>query len=147
MRHSTRTISTLFFTIILLCTMALPTSQGCKDIVAVNDTTAGDYNLFMKVRDPSRTGLQVLCIVPQGTTYQYHHPWNGKPQTYTVEHTYIGVCTEDDILPNIVKSGMSLSTTGIAYGDADSGSRWINPTRYAWDDFDWIRYACDQATT
>ena len=147
MRTINRTTISLLTILFLLCNILILPATACKDVVAVNDTTKGNYNLFMKVRDPSRPGLQVLCIVPEGTTYQYHHPWNGKPKTYTIDHTYIGVCTEDDILPNIVKEGMALSTTSIAYGDADSGSRWINPTRHAWDDFDWLRYACQQATT
>jgi hypothetical protein len=147
MRNRNRTLTISFIILLLVCNLFPISSNACKDVVAVNNTTAGDYNLFMKVRDPSRPGFQVLCIIPKGTTYQYHHPWNGKTLTYTVQHSYIGICTENDILPNIVKAGMVLSTTGIAYGDADSGSRWINPTRYAWDDFDWIRYACQQATT
>ena len=38
---------------------------GCKDIIACGNSTAGDYNLLLKVRDPSRPGLQVLTIVPE----------------------------------------------------------------------------------
>ena len=60
----------LFFNVVLSCT-----TKGCKDIVACGDSTAGDYNLLLKVRDPSRPGVQVLCIVPEGYEYTYHHPW------------------------------------------------------------------------
>ncbi len=35
--------------------------------------------------------------------------------------------------------------SGLAFGDADTPSNWVNPTKYAWDDFDWIRYACQTA--
>ena len=120
-------------------------SLSCKDIIACGDATAGDYNLLLKVRDPSRPGLQVLCIVPVGYEYTYRNPWNGKPLENKVLHKFIGVTTVDDIIPNITKAGMSLSDSGLAYGDADTGSRWINPSKNAWDDFDWIRYACEKA--
>jgi hypothetical protein len=40
---------------------------------------------------------------------------------------------------------MTLTDAGLAFGDADTNSNWINPTKYAWDDFDWIRYACEKA--
>jgi hypothetical protein len=40
---------------------------------------------------------------------------------------------------------MALNSYGVAFGDADTGSGWRNPSRYAWDDFDWIRYACEKA--
>ena len=119
--------------------------EGCKDIIAARDATDGDYNLLMKVRDPSRPGLQVLCIIPKGTKYTYHHPWTGKKMEFESFHKYIGVATKGDTLPNIVKAGMSLSDVGLAYGDADTGSNWKNPTRHAWDDFDWMRYACEKA--
>ena len=119
--------------------------KSCKDIVACGDATYGDFNLLMKVRDPSRAGLQVLCIVPEGYEYTYHHPWTGKPITFRTEYKYIGVASDGDIIPNIVKAGMTLSSAGIAYGDADTASRWINPTKHSWDDFDWIRYACEKA--
>ena len=120
-------------------------AEACKDIVACGDATGGDYNLLLKVRDPSRPGLQVLTIVPEGYEYTYHHPWTGKPISFTNEHKYIGVASIDDIIPNIVKAGMSLSDSGIAYADADTGSRWVNPTKHAWDDFDWLRYAYEIA--
>ena len=127
--------------------------EACKDIIACGDATAGDYNLLLKVRDPSRPGLQVICIIPKDYEYTFHYPWNGKELKSKVLHKYIGIATKDDTIPNIVKAGMTLTDAGLAFGDADTGSRWINPTKYAWDDFDWIRYACekadseDQATT
>jgi len=144
-------IGTMLFvviTVVLFLNIAVshPT-KACKDIIAVGDATDGDYNLLMKVRDPSRPGLQVLCIVPEGYEYTYHHPWTGKPINFRNEHKYIGIASDGDTIPNIVKSGMSLSSTGIAYGDADTFSNWINPTKNAWDDFDWIRYACEKADT
>ena len=119
--------------------------EACKDIIACGNATEGDYNLLLKVRDPSRLGLQVLCIVPEDYEYTYRYPWTGKPMSCKVLHKFIGVVTKGDNIPNIVKAGMSLSDVGIAYGDADTDSRWINPTKYAWDDFDWIRYACEKA--
>jgi hypothetical protein len=120
---------------------------ACKDIIACGNSTESDYNLLLKVRDPSRPGLQVLCIVPEGYEYQYYHPWTGDKMSFSTQHKYIGVATKGDTIPNIVKAGMSLSEAGLAYGDADTNSRWINPTRYAWDDFDWIRFACEKAKT
>jgi len=119
--------------------------KACKNIVACGDATEGDYNLLLKVRDPSRPGLQVLCTVPEGYDYTYHHPWTGKSMSFKTNYKYIGVATKGDTIPNIVKAGMSLSDAGISYGDADTDSNWINPTRHAWDDFDWIRYACEKA--
>ena len=136
----------VIFAVFLLSNIVLscPT-KGCKDIVACGDSTAGDYNLLLKVRDPSRPGLQVLCIVPEGYEYTYHHPWTGMPMVFETKHKFIGVATKNDTIPNIVKAGMTLSDSGIAFGDADTDSNWKNPTRYAWDDFDWIRYACETA--
>jgi len=119
--------------------------NSCKDIVAVGDATDGDYNLLLKVRDPSRPGLQVLCIAPEGYEYSYKHPWTGKTMEFKTIHKYIGVTTKGDTIPNLVKSGMALSDSGLAFGDADTGSNWKNPLRNAWDDFDWIRYACEKA--
>ena len=130
----------LFFNVVLSCT-----TKGCKDIVACGDSTAGNYNLLLKVRDPSRIGLQVLCIVPEGYGYNYHHPWTGKTMVFETKHKFIGVATKNDTIPNIVKAGMALSDSGIAFGDADTNSNWKNPMRCAWDDFDWIRYACEIA--
>jgi hypothetical protein len=140
--------SLIILILILPCfLLAGPPSTGCKDIVACGDATAGDYNLLLKVRDPSRPGLQVLCFVPQGYGYTYHRPWKKTSWDFVVDHAYLGVTSEDDVIPNIVKAGMTLSTAGLAFGDADTNSGWVNPTRYAWDDFDWIRYSCEQAGT
>jgi len=121
--------------------------HACKDIIACGNATNGEYNLLLKVRDPSRAGLQVLCIVPKGYKYTYRYPWNGKPFDFTVSQKFIGVATKQDVIPNIIKAGMSLSAAGIAYGDADTNSNWKNPTKSAWDDFDWMRYACQKANT
>jgi len=140
------TILFVIFTIILFLNLIVSDStKACKDIIACGDATAGDYNLLLKVRDPSRRDLQVLCIVPAGYEYTYHNPWTGKSMSFTTENKFIGVASKDDVIPNIVKAGMSLSDAGIAYGDSDTDSRWVNPTRNAWDDFDWIRYACQTA--
>jgi len=135
----------LFIFILLISSISIPISKGCKDIVITSAATAGDYSLLLKVRDPSRPGLQVLCRTPSGTPYTYHHPWTGKPWDFIVTHTFIGVATQGDTLPNIVKAGMVLTDAGLAFGDADTGSYWVNPTKNAWDDFDWIRYACQTA--
>jgi hypothetical protein len=133
------------FLILLFCSTSLV--SACKNIFATGDATAGEYNLLLKVRDPSRTGVQVLTLIPQGYEYTYHHPWTGKTMDIVVNRSYIGVTSQQDIPPNIVKSGMVLTDAGLAFGDADSRSRWINPTQYAWDDFDWIRYSCEHAAT
>jgi hypothetical protein len=139
----------VFTFLLLLClfvnVLIIQPTSACKDIIACGNATDGDYNLLMKVRDPSRPGLQVLCIIPKDYKYDYHHPWTGKTMSFTTEKKYIGVASQDDIIPNIVKAGMTLTTSGLAFGDADTGSRWINPTKNAWDDFDWIRYACEKA--
>jgi len=141
-------IIALFFTLFFIFNIVFVNSiSGCKDIIAAGDATEGDYNLLMKVRDPSRPGLQVLCIIPEGYEYNYRHPWTGKTMSFRTDRKYIGVASKDDVIPNIVKAGMTLSDAGIAYGDSDTDSRWINPTRNAWDDFDWIRYACQTANT
>ncbi len=121
-------------------------SSECKDIIAVGNATAGNYNLLLKVRDPSRPGPQVLCIIPAGYKYSYSLPsWRERMKEFEVKHAFIGVVTKGDSPPNIVKPGIALSDAGIAYGDADSPSYWINPSPNAWDDFDWIRYACQSA--
>ncbi|MCD6572378.1 MAG: hypothetical protein J7K62_03810 [Thermoplasmata archaeon] len=118
----------------------------CKDIVAVGDATAGNYNLLLKVRDPSRPGLQTLCIVNKGYEYDYHSPsMFGRKMHFMVERKFIGVVTKGDTPPNIVKPGMAFSDAGIAYGDADSPIGWTRLNKNAWDDFDWIRYACQTA--
>jgi hypothetical protein len=135
----------LFIVLLLASILIFPIGKCCKDIVITPPATAGNYSLLLKVRDPSRPGLQVLCRVPKGTQYTYHHPWTGKPWDFTVTHTFFGVATQGDTLPNIVKAGMVLTDAGLAFGDADTLSNWKNPTRNAWDDFDWIRYACQTA--
>ena len=60
-RKNITLIILIFYLPILISSPVL----GCKDILACGDSTGGDYNLLLKVRDPSRPGLQVLCIVPQ----------------------------------------------------------------------------------
>ena len=119
--------------------------SGCKNIMAVGNATAGDYNLFMKVRDPGRPGLQVLCSIPKGYEYDYHHPWTGLNMHFTVNHKFIGTTTKGDVPPNITKPGMILTDVGLAFGDADTISYLVNPSRNAWDDFDWMRYAAQSA--
>ena len=140
-----KTVSIIFTVIFLLNMLFTVNVSACKDIVACGDATDGDYNLLLKVRDPSRHGLQVLCIVPSGYEYEYNHPWTGKSMSFTTDHKFIGVATENDIIPNIVKAGMTLTDAGLAFGDSDTNSGWNNPTRFSWDDFDWIRYACQKA--
>ena len=140
-----RTFSVVFISFLLLNIMLPFGVEGCKDLMACGESTEGDYNLLLKVRDPSRAGLQVLCIVPEGYEYTYHYPWTGKSMNSIAQHKYIGVASKDDVIPNIVKAGMALTRTGLAFGDADSNSNWVNPTKNAWDDFDWIRYACEKA--
>jgi len=124
-----------------------PGAMACKDIIATNDATAGNYSLLLKVRDPSRPGFQVLCMVNKSYGYDYHTPWTGRDIHFVTQHKFIGVATKGDVPPNIVKMGMALSDAGIAYGDADVPSYKVNPTKNAWDDFDWIRYACQNAST
>jgi len=142
MREYHRTLTVVFLTSLLLSITYFPVGSACKDIIATTQATGVDYTLLLKVRDPSRPGLQVLTRVPKGTTYTYHYPWNGKPWEFTVKHTFFGVATQGDTLPNIVKAGMTLTDAGLAFADADTASGWVNPTKNAWDDFDWIRYAC-----
>lgn len=119
--------------------------SGCKLIMAIANATAGDYNLLMKVRDPARPGLQVLCSIPNGYEYEYHHPWFGFKMHFKVEHKFIGTTTMKDVPPNITKPGMILNDAGIAIADADTLSYLVNPSKYAWDDFDWMRYAIQSA--
>jgi hypothetical protein len=137
----------LFICILIFSILVVPIGKSCKDIVITPPATAGDYSLLLKVRDPSRDGLQVLCRVPKGTQYTYHYPWTGKPWDFIVTHGFIGVATQGDTLPNIIKAGMVLTDAGLAFGDADTLSQWINPTKNAWDDFDWIRFASQTADT
>jgi len=143
-----RTIIRLKILTILLISIFVILSnnvQGCKDIIACNNATKGDYNLLLKVRDPSRPDFQVLTIVPKGYQYTYHHPWNGKAMNFKIKHKIIGVVSKGDSIPNIVKPGMCFTDAGLAFGDADTLSNWKNPTKYGWDDFDWIRYSCQSA--
>lgn len=147
MVHQKKKLLTCVFVSVLgVSCLFFPVVQGCKDIVVASTATAGEYSLLLKVRDPSRDGLQVLCRVPTGTQYTYHHPWTGRPWDFLSTHTFIGVATQGDTLPNIVKAGMVLTDAGLAFGDADTLSQWVNPTKNAWDDFDWIRYACQSAS-
>ncbi len=132
--------------IIFLFTFLISTVSACKDIIVMNSVTAGNYNLFMKVRDPSRPGLQVLFMVDKGYKYSYHHPWLGYEIPYEIKHKLIGVATIGDTPPSIIKAGMLLSDACIAYGDADCPTYFVNPTKYAWDDFDWLRYAAQNAS-
>ena len=140
-RKNITIIILIFYLPILISSPVL----GCKDILACGDSTGGDYNLLLKVRDPSRPGLQVLSIVPKNYEYEFYHPWTGEKIFFKVENKYFGITSKDDVIPNIVKAGMTLSDKGLAFGDADTNSNWINPSRYAWDDFDWIRYSCEKA--
>jgi hypothetical protein len=145
MIHKVKILPCLFIFILIITNISIPIGKSCKDIVITSAATAGDYSLLLKVRDPSRPGLQVLCRVPSGTHYTYHHPWTGKPWDFIVTHTFLGVASQGDTPPNIVKAGMVLTDAGLAFGDADTLSYWVNPTKNAWDDFDWIRYACQTA--
>lgn len=143
-----RTASVILFSILLsVSAMLVPVGMSCKDIVVRPPATAGDYSLLLKVRDPSRPGLQVLTSVPKGTSYTYHHPWTGTSWEFTINHSFFGVATVGDTFPNIIKAGMVCTDAGLAFGDADTGSRWRNPTQNAWDDFDWMRYAYQTADT
>ncbi|VVB60660.1 Uncharacterised protein [uncultured archaeon] len=145
MMRKEKILPCLLIFILVISSVGIPIGKSCKDIVITSAATAGDYSLLLKVRDPSRSGLQVLCRVPSGTRYAYHYPWTGKPWDFIVTHTFVGVATQGDTLPNIVKAGMVLTDAGLAFGDADTLSYWVNPTKNAWDDFDWIRYACQTA--
>jgi hypothetical protein len=145
MRQTQRVLTVVFLIVLLIPTTYGSIGSACKDIIATTNATGADYSLLLKVRDPSRPGLQVLTRVPKGITYTYHYPWSGKPWEFTVKHTFFGVATQGDTLPNIVKAGMTLSDAGLAFADADTASGWTNPTENAWDDFDWIRYACQNS--
>ena len=117
----------------------------CKNIMAIGNATAGNYSLLLKVRDPARQGYQVLCSIPKGYEYDYHRPWTGIKMHFVVTHKFIGTTTKGDEPPNITKPGMLLSDAGLAFGDADTLCYLVNPTKYAWDDFDWMRYAAQSA--
>ena len=143
--------------LILLISFLLSSSYGagsikikrnfleCKNVMVIGNATCGDFNLLMKVRDPARPGYQVLCIVPKGYEYTYHSPWLGYPMHFVVKHKFIGTTTQGDTPPNIVKPGMLINDDGIAYGDADTLSYITNPSRHAWDDFDWLRYSAQSS--
>src|SRR4030042_572947 len=109
MIHQQKTLPCLFIFIFLFSIVIIPIGKSCKDIVITPVATAGDYSLLLKVRDPSRPGLQVLCSVPKGTQYTYHYPWTGQSWDFIVTHTFIGVATQGDTLPTIVKAGMVLT--------------------------------------
>jgi hypothetical protein len=141
MKHQEKILSYLFIFVLFVSVIIIPIGKSCKDIVITPAATSGNYSLLLKVRDPSREGLQVLCRVPHGTQYTYHYPWIGRPWGFTVDHTFFGVATQGDTFPNIVKAGMVFTDAGLAFGDADTLSNWKNPTKNAWDDFDWMRYA------
>ena len=119
----------------------------CKLVMAAGNATAGDYNLLLKVRDPARPGLQVLCRISSGYEYDYHHPWFPFKMHFVVERSFMGTTTLEDTPPNIIKAGMLMNDAAIAIGDADTISYLTNPTRNAWDDFDWMRYAMQSADT
>ncbi|MEF8879773.1 MAG: hypothetical protein V5A64_05220 [Candidatus Thermoplasmatota archaeon] len=140
-------IYTVLFAILLILTTTLfiPEVKPCKDIIIADKGTEDNCNLLLKVRDPSRPDYQVMTITPKGYEYSYHHPWTGKKISNVVEHKFIGITSKGDTPPNIVKPGMALSDAGLAYGDADSYSKQVNPTKYGWDDFDWIRYSIQTA--
>ena len=80
----------LFFLTLLFNVVSVTTVPACKDIISVGNVNEGDYNLLMKVRDPSRSGLQVLSIIPESYEYTYNHPRNGKEMTFTTEYKFIG---------------------------------------------------------
>ena len=132
-----------FIAVIFILT---PFASACKDIIVMNDATADDCNLFMKVRDPSRQGLQVLFMVDKGYEYSYHHPFKNIEIPYKIKHKLIGTATLGDTPPSIIKAGILLSDADIAYGDADTSTLWINPSKNAWDDFDWLRYSAQNAS-
>ena len=136
----------LLLTLAIAMLLFVPFTNACKDIIVTNNATKGDYNLLMKVRDPSRPGLQVLFIADKGYEYSYHHPWKNEPWIFRLNHKIIGAATQGDTPPNMIKAGMMMSDAGIAYGDADSPTLYINPTHHAWDDFDWLLYAAENAS-
>ncbi|MEA3557792.1 MAG: hypothetical protein U9R75_00905, partial [Candidatus Thermoplasmatota archaeon] len=119
----------------------------CKSIIAKGEATPGEFTLHMKIRDPSRPGEQVLFICEPGYEYTYHHPTTGEPMDFTVTNRVIGVATSGDTPPDIMKAGMALTDKGISYGDNDINLLYCNPSRYAWDDFDWLRYGYQTAAS
>ncbi|HEC82323.1 MAG TPA: hypothetical protein ENI53_00355 [Thermoplasmatales archaeon] len=135
-----------YLSLVAVIFILTPFASACKDIIVMNDATAGDYNLFMKVRDPSRQGSQVLFMVNRGYEYSYHHPQKNFEVPYKIKHKLIGTATLEDVPPSIIKAGILLSDADIAYGDADTSTLWINPSKKAWDDFDWLRYSAQDAS-
>lgn len=67
MLQKQKVLAYLLIFIVLFSVNIIPIGKSCKDIVITPAATAGDYSLFLKVRDPSRPGLQVLCRVSKGT--------------------------------------------------------------------------------
>ena len=108
--------------------------EECKEIIAMNTATAGEYNLHMKVRDPSRHDVQVLFICEPGYHYTYHHPQTGETMDFTLEHRIIGTTSINDKPPEIMKPGMVLTGSGISFGTNDCPTlMYTNPSRNAWD--------------
>ena len=140
-----RIISVLTLLIILSNISMVINVNACKNMIACGDATDGDYNLLLKIRDPSRPDYQVLTMIPEGFEYTYHRPWLGFPMKFITKNKFIGVTSLNDTASDIVKAGMVFTDSGIAFGDADTDSRWINPSKYAWDDFDWMRYSYQKA--
>ena len=59
-------IVNIIFTLFIVSNVLLSINvKGCKDIIAVGDATEGDYNLLLKVRDPSRPGLKFFASYPK----------------------------------------------------------------------------------
>ena len=130
---------------VALFLIQLSAADGCKSIIAKESATPGDHTLHMKIRDPSRGGDQVLFICEPGYQYTYHHPTTGEDMQFTVENRVIGVASSGDVPPDIMKAGMALTDKGISYGDNDIDLLYVNPSEYAWDDFDWLRYGYQTA--
>lgn len=131
--------------IIAVLVLVMPSVSSCKDILVVGDATDGQANYLLKVRDPSRPGFQVLTMIPKNYSYSFYHPWTGKLWPMSFSFDAIGVASENDTIPNIVKAGMMLTSAGLGFGDSDTNSGWINPRPWGWDDFDWIRFAAQSA--
>lgn len=131
--------------VVVVLLLLLPSVSSCKDILVVGDATDGEANYLLKVRDPSRPGFQVLTMIPKNYSYSFYHPWTGKLWPMSFSFDAIGVASENDTIPNIVKAGMMLTSAGIGFGDSDTNSGWVNPRPFGWDDFDWIRFAAQSA--
>jgi len=133
--------------IVAVIVLLLPSVSGCKDILVVGDATDGEANYLLKVRDPSRPGFQVLTMIPKNYNYNFYHPWTGRLWPMSFSFDAIGIASENDTIPNIVKAGMMLSSAGLGFGDSDTNSGWVNPRPFGWDDFDWIRFAAQSAAS